>query len=99
MLHIGTKKLARIEWVRHRITDNPRDSVDCAGWGYAFIEVDDHCRSGPGWTLAGETHHEAVRFLEHAVVRHVRLGMAVRRVMADNAKTFLARARRMPAVN
>ena len=32
LLHIDTKKLARIERMGHRVTGDPRDSTDGAGW-------------------------------------------------------------------
>jgi hypothetical protein len=44
LLHIDTKKLGRIERIGHRITGDPRDSVDGAGWEYLFVAVDDHAR-------------------------------------------------------
>ena len=92
MLHIDTKKLARIERVGHRITGDPRDSVDGAGWQYAFVGVDDNSRSGLEQMFSGETRREAVRFLEYAVARCAQLGMTVRRVMTENAKIFHSRA-------
>lgn len=92
LLHIDTKKLARIEQVGHRMTGNPRDSVEGAGWEYAFIGVDDHSRLGLGQMFGYERIGEAVRFLEDAVTRCAQFGMRVRRVMTDNAKIFHSRA-------
>ena len=46
LVHIDTKKLGRIERLGHRITGNPRDSVDGAGYEYLFVAVDDHARLG-----------------------------------------------------
>ena len=30
----------------HRVTGDPRDSVDGAGWEFLFVAVDDHARIG-----------------------------------------------------
>lgn len=46
LLHIDTKKLGRIERTGHRITGNPRDNTDGAGWEFLFVAVDDHARIG-----------------------------------------------------
>jgi transposase-like protein len=92
LLHIDTKKLARIVQVGHRITGNPRDSVEGAGWEYAFIGVDDHSRLSLGKMLGYERIGEAVQFLKYAVDRCTQLGIRVRRVMTDNAKIFHSRA-------
>jgi transposase InsO family protein len=92
LLHIDTKKLARIERVGHRITGDPRHSVEGAGWEYAFIGVDDHSRVSLGQMFAHERIDQAVQFLHAAVARCAQLGMRVRRVMTDNAKIFHSRA-------
>lgn len=46
LLHIDTKKLGRIERLGHRITGNPRDTTDGAGWEFLFVGIDDHARIG-----------------------------------------------------
>ena len=91
LLHIDTKKLARIERVGQRITGDPRDSIEGAGWEFAFIGVDDHSRTGVGRMFSAEGKREAAAFLEHAVASYRHLGLPVRRVMTDNAKMFHSR--------
>jgi transposase InsO family protein len=88
LLHIDTKKLARIEQVGHRITGDHSQRVEGAGWEYAFIGVDDHSRTSFGAMLNEERKREAAAFLEHAVDYYRHLGIRVRRVMTDNAKIF-----------
>jgi len=88
LLHIDTKKLARIAQVGHRVTGNPRDSVEGAGWEYAFIGIDDRSRVGVGQMLADERKRSAVAFLEYALAYYRMLGVRIRRVMTDNAKIF-----------
>jgi transcriptional regulator with XRE-family HTH domain len=41
LVHIDTKKLARIERIGHRISGNRRDSVAGAGWEFLFVAFDD----------------------------------------------------------
>ena len=44
LLRIDTQKLGRIERMGHRITGNPRDNTNGAGWEFLFVAVDDHAR-------------------------------------------------------
>jgi len=44
MLHIDTKKLARIGRPGHRIHGDRRTRVYGIGWGYAHVAIDDHAR-------------------------------------------------------
>jgi transposase InsO family protein len=88
LLHLDTKKLARIEQVGHRVTYDPRDSVPGAGWEYAFLAIDDRSRVGVGRMFADERKHSAVTFLEHALAYYRLLGVRIHRVMTDNAKIF-----------
>src|SRR2546430_16574613 len=46
LLHIDTKKLARIVRLGHRVTGDPRDSVDGARWDYLLVAADDHALIG-----------------------------------------------------
>ena len=46
LLHIDTKKLGRIVRVGYRVTGNPRDNADGAGWEFLFVAIDDHARIG-----------------------------------------------------
>ena len=46
LLHLDTKKLGRIVRMGHRVTGDPRDRVDGAGWEFLFVAVDDHARIG-----------------------------------------------------
>jgi transposase InsO family protein len=88
LLHIDTKKLGRIERMGHRITGNPRDNTDGAGWEYLFVAIDDHARIGFTQMKANEQRSCAIAFLR-ASVRHFRqLGVTVRRVLTDNGSAF-----------
>jgi transposase InsO family protein len=88
LLHIDTKKLARIVRVGHRITGDPRDSVDGVGWEYLFVAVDDHARIGFTQMKLDERRGSAVAFLRAAVTYFAALGVAIQRVLTDNGSAF-----------
>jgi transposase-like protein len=97
LLHIDTKKLGRIERIGHRITGDPRDSVDGAGWEYLFVAVDDHARLGFTQMKPTERGSCAAAFLQAGVKYFGQLGVTVRRVLTDNGAPF-ARATLPPPV-
>jgi len=88
LLHIDTKKLGRIERVGHRITGNPRDSVDGAGWEYLFVAIDDHARLGFTQMKPTERGSCAATFLQASIKYFRQLGVTVRRVLTDNGAPF-----------
>jgi transposase InsO family protein len=88
LLHIDTKKLGRIERLGHRITGNPRDNVDGAGWEFLFVAVDDHARIGFTQMKRRERKAEAIAFLRAAVTYFASLGVTIRRVLTDNGPAF-----------
>jgi len=91
LLHIDTKKLGRIERIGHRITGDPRDSVDGAGWEYLFVAVDDHARLGFTQMKPTERGSCAAAFLQAGVKYFGQLGVTVRRVLTDNGAPFRSR--------
>jgi transposase InsO family protein len=88
LLHIDTKKLGRIERMGHRITGNPRDNTDGAGWEYLFVAVDDHARVGFTQMKPNERRSCAIAFLRASVRYFAQLGITVRRVLTDNGSAF-----------
>jgi transposase InsO family protein len=91
LLHLDTKKLGRIERLGHRITGDPRDSVDGAGWEYLFVAVDDHARLGFTQMKPTERGSCAAAFLRAGVRYFDQLGVTVRRVLTDNGAPFRSR--------
>ena len=91
LLHIDSKKLARIVQVGHRVTGDPRDSVEGAGWEAAFVAIDDRSRVAFAEMFADERKRSAAEFLEHAARYYHHLGVEVRCIMTDNAKVFRSR--------
>ena len=88
LLHIDTKKLGRIERRGHRITGDPRDNTNGAGWEFLYVGVDDHARVGFTQMHRLESGRNATAFLRAAVVYFDSLGVSVRRVLTDNGSIF-----------
>ena len=88
LVHIDTKKLGRIERMGHRITGNPRDNTDGAGWEFLFVAVDDHARIGFTDLYPDERHASAVQFLHNMIAYFGSLGVRVGRILTDNGGVF-----------
>jgi transposase InsO family protein len=88
LVHIDIKKLGRIEKMGHRITGDPRDTTDGAGWEYLFVAVDDHARLGYSEMKANERGVSASQFLRGCVRYFAKLGVSARRVLTDNGSAF-----------
>jgi transposase InsO family protein len=89
LLHIDTKKLARIEGVGHRITGD-RTLVRNKGLGYdaVHLAIDDHSRVSFALILPDETSASCVAFLRQAVDYYASLGVRIERVMTDNGTGY-----------
>jgi transposase InsO family protein len=88
LVHIDTKKLGRIERMGHRVTGDPRDNTDGAGWEFLFVAVDDHARIGFTDLYLDERHPSAMQFLRNTVAYFRSLGVRVRRILTDNGSVF-----------
>jgi transposase InsO family protein len=88
LLHIDTKKLGRIVRMGHRVTGDPRDRVDGAGWEFLFVAVDDHARIGFTQIHPDECQDSAVEFLRGSRAYFAGLGITIRRVLTDNGSAF-----------
>src|SRR5690349_20589017 len=75
LVHVDTKKLGRIEKMGHRITGDPRDCTEGAGWEYLFVAVDDHARLGYTEMKANERGVSASDFLRGCVRYFGKLGV------------------------
>ena len=92
LLHIDTKKLARIVRPSHRVTGNRRDSVGGAGWEMLFVAIDDHARIAFTAMHPDEKTPQAVAFLRQAVDYFAGLGVTVKRLLTDNGSAFRSKA-------
>jgi transposase InsO family protein len=88
LLHIDTKKLARIVRPSHRVTGDRRDLVEGAGWEFLFIAIDDHARIGFTDMYPDEGKACAVQFVRNAVAYFKSLGVPVKRLLTDNGPAF-----------
>jgi len=92
LLHLDVKKLGRIVRVGHRITGNPRDRVDGAGWEYVHVAIDDTSRMAYAQVLPDEGGDCSVAFLRAAVAYYAGLGITVREVLTDNGTGYRSHA-------
>jgi len=88
LVHIDTKKLGRIERMGHRITGDPRDNTDGAGWEFLFVAVDDHARIGFTQMKPNERKACAAAFLRATLAYFATLGVKIRRILTDNGSAF-----------
>src|SRR5437867_3176022 len=88
LLHIDTKKLARIVRVGHRITGDPRDSLDGAGWECLFVAVDDHARIGFTQMKPDERRDCAIAFLRASLHYFATLGVTLRPGRTEHGCAF-----------
>ena len=91
LLHMDTKKLARIVRPGHRVTGDLRDTVVGAGWEVAHVAIDDHSRVGFVQMYADETKLSAVAFLGAAVAHYAALGVRIKRLITDNGSAYRSR--------
>jgi len=88
LLHLDTKKLARIAKPGHRLTGNPRDETRGAGWEILHVAIDDHSRIAFSQLHADERASSSVAFLHAAVAYYARFGIRIRRLLTDNAPCY-----------
>jgi transposase InsO family protein len=92
MVHLDTKKLARIERVGHRIHGNRGRSVEGAGWEYLHVCIDDASRVAYSECLPDEKGVTCAAFLDRAAAWFGARGIRFHRVMTDNGCGYLSKA-------
>ena len=92
MVHLDTKKLARIVRVGHRIHGDRSRSADGAGWEYLFVAVDDATRLAYTAILPDEKGESAAHFLHQMNDWFRAQQVQVERVMTDNGSCFRSHA-------
>jgi transposase InsO family protein len=88
LLHMDTKKLARIAVTGHRVTGNPRDHTRGVGWEVAHVAIDDHSRAGFVQMLPDERKESTVEFLKACVAHYAALGVKISRLLTDNGSAY-----------
>lgn len=92
MLHIDTKKLARIARVGHRIHGDRSKSVEGVGWEHLYVAVDDATRLAYTEVLPDEKGATAAGFLARASAWFAARQIRLERVMTDNGSGFVSKA-------
>lgn len=88
MVHLDTKKLARIEKVGHRIHGDRARSVEGAGWEFLHVCVDDATRVAYGEVLPDERKESCAGFLARAATWFGARGVRLERIMTDNGSGY-----------
>ena len=91
MIHIDTKKLARIGRPGHRVHGDRRTRVVGIGWEYAHVAIDDHTRLAYVEILRDEKAASSIAFLHRAREWYQRHGIDVQRVLTDNGACYKKR--------
>lgn len=91
LLHLDTKKLARITRPGHRIHGDRSTRVRGAGWEFAHVAVDDHSRVAYAQVLVNEGRDTCTDFLIRAVEFFRKRSVTVQRVMTDNGPGYRSR--------
>jgi len=88
MLHIDTKKLARIGRPGHRIHGDRSTRFYGIGWEYVHVAIDDHTRLAYAEVLRDEKASTAIGFLRRARDWYGRHGIELHRVLTDNGSCY-----------
>lgn len=92
LLHIDTKRLARIHGVGHRITGDRRGQHRGGGYDAVHVCIDDRTRLAYVEILADEQASSALPFLQRAVEWFAARGVIAERVMTDNGSAYKSHA-------
>jgi transposase InsO family protein/transposase-like protein len=89
LLHVDTKKLGRFWTVGKRIVARA-DTAESrgAGWHWLHIAIDDHSRLAYAELLSSEDRFACAAFLVRAAAWYREQGIAVERVLTDNANAY-----------
>lgn len=91
LLHIDTKKLARIEGIGHRITGRRHGMKRGVGYDFAHVCIDDHSRVAYVEILSDERAETAAAFFRRAVAWYASHGVKVERVLTDKGSCYRSR--------
>jgi len=94
LLHVDTKRLARIVRVGHRIHGDRKrwGATRRVGWDYLHVAIDDATRVAYTELLPAEDGARTADFLQRAAEWFAGLGVRIERVMTDNAFAYRSHA-------
>jgi transposase InsO family protein len=88
LLHVDTKKLGRFFMVGKRILGAGIQRSVKAGWQHLHVAIDDHSRLAYAELLRSDDRYACAAFLARAVSWYAEQGIAIERVLTDNAKAY-----------
>jgi transposase InsO family protein len=88
MIHLDTKKLARIERIGHRIHGDRARKIEGAGWEFLHVCVDDATRVTHAEVLPDERKESCAGFLSRVLAWYTARGIKIERVMTDNGSGY-----------
>ena len=90
LLHIDLKRLGRVVGIGHRIHGDRRRRTRKAGWEYLHVAIDDATRLTYAEVLSAADAPACAAFLRRTLTWFRRRGIAVRRLLSDNAFAYKA---------
>jgi transposase InsO family protein len=92
LIHLDIKKLGRFSRPGARMTGNPRDYTQGAGYEFVHVAIDDASRLAFAQILPDESIQSALQFLHAAFGYFASLGIIVERLMSDNGGCYRSHA-------
>ena len=92
LLHIDLKRLGRVVGIGHRIHGDRRRRARKVGWEYLHVAIDDATRLTYAEVLPADDAPAAAAFLQRTLAWFRRRGIAIRRLLTDNALVYRAGA-------
>jgi transposase InsO family protein len=89
-LHLDLKRLGRVVGIGHRIHGDRRRRTRKAGWEYLHVAIDDATRLTYAEVLAADDAPACAAFLQRTLAWFRRRGVAIRRLLTDNALAYKA---------
>jgi transposase InsO family protein len=90
LLHVDLKRLGRVVGIGHRIHGDRRRRTRKAGWEYLHVAIDDATRLTYAEVLPAEDAQACAAFLQRTLGWFRRRGVAIRRLLTDNAFAYKA---------
>jgi hypothetical protein len=88
VIHLDTKKLARIEAVGHRIHGDRTRRLKGVGWEFLHVCIDDATRITHAEVLPDERKESCAGFLSRVLAWYAARGVKIERVMTDNGSGY-----------
>ena len=92
LLHLDLKRLGRVAGIGHRIHGDRRRRARRVGWEFLHVAIDDATRLTYAEVLPAGDAPACAAFLHRTLAWFRRRGIAIRRLLTDNALAYRARA-------